>query len=149
MAQWIERLPRSREVTVSRPGRAKPKAVRSVLVVSSLDAQHLEDTTRTGWPGVRIMWLGDVLVSCVGALYTRTLSHFMQQATTERMKCDSVPLYLTSFTNRTHIGNRIRLLLVCLYEDGNLSSLAHLHSRLLKSATKNVNTDIYICVCCL
>ena len=53
MAEWIERSPHSREVMGSNPGHAKPKALKLVLVVSSLDAQHLEDKTRTGWPGVR------------------------------------------------------------------------------------------------
>ena len=40
MAEWIERSPRSREVAGSGPGRAKPKALKLVLVVSSLDAQN-------------------------------------------------------------------------------------------------------------
>ena len=30
-----------------------------ILVVSSLYAQHYEDTTQRGWYGVRIMCLGD------------------------------------------------------------------------------------------
>ena len=38
MAEWIERSPRSREVVGSSPGHAKPKALKLVLIVSSLDA---------------------------------------------------------------------------------------------------------------
>ena len=40
VAEQIERLPRSREVVGSSPGRAKPKVYKLVLVVSSLNAQH-------------------------------------------------------------------------------------------------------------
>ena len=61
MAEWIERSPRSREVTGSSPGRAKPKALKLVQVVSSLDAR---DKTRTGGPGVWIFRLGVVIVYC-------------------------------------------------------------------------------------
>ena len=32
------------------------------LDASLLSAQHLEDRTRTGWPGVRVMWLDGVSV---------------------------------------------------------------------------------------
>ena len=40
VAEWIKRSPRSREVAGSGPGRAKSKALKLVLVVSSLDDQH-------------------------------------------------------------------------------------------------------------
>ena len=55
MVEWIERSPRSRGGMGSGPGRAKPKALKVVLAVVLLDAQHYEDEIRTGWPGVRIM----------------------------------------------------------------------------------------------
>ena len=38
VAEWLERSPRSREVVGSGPGRAKPKTLKLLLVVSSLDA---------------------------------------------------------------------------------------------------------------
>ena len=40
VAEWIERPPRSWEVAGSGTSCAKPKALKMVLVVSSLDAQH-------------------------------------------------------------------------------------------------------------
>ena len=55
VAECIESSPRSREIAVSSPDRAKRKALELVLVVSSLNAEHKEDTTRTSGPGVRIM----------------------------------------------------------------------------------------------
>ena len=48
MAEWIKRSSRSWEVVGSGPDRAKPKALNLVLVVSSLDTQHLEDKIKTG-----------------------------------------------------------------------------------------------------
>jgi len=41
------------------------------VVVPSLSAQYLENKTRTGWPGVRIVLLGDVLSSCVSGTVHR------------------------------------------------------------------------------
>ena len=46
----------SRKVAGSSLEPRNTKCVKMVLVVSSLDAQRLEDTIRTGCPGVRIMW---------------------------------------------------------------------------------------------
>ena len=40
VAMWSERSRRSREVAYLGPGRAKPKALKLILVVSSLDTQH-------------------------------------------------------------------------------------------------------------
>jgi len=65
VAERWELSPRSREVAGSNSGRAKPKALKLVLAVSSLNAQHSEDNARTGWLGVRIMWLGGAFVACV------------------------------------------------------------------------------------
>ena len=48
MAEWIERSPRIREVAGLNPDRVKPRALKVVLVVSSLDAQHYANETKTG-----------------------------------------------------------------------------------------------------
>ena len=63
VAEWSDRFPRSPEIAGSSLGQAKPKPFELLLFFSSVDAQHLEDKTRTGWPGVRIIRLGGAFVS--------------------------------------------------------------------------------------
>ena len=48
VAQWSECSPSCREVAGSGPVRVIPKALKMVLVVSSIDAQHEKGKTGTG-----------------------------------------------------------------------------------------------------